>query len=235
MMKTIRNILFAFTRQTFCGLIYATGFFLASGFVLEGKEIAVTNSIQDSGEIDKNTIDRKTLANKRFQFSWSSDERSGLNGIATLKEDGSIEGIGSPNETSWLVDTSGRLIFKHADGRISTRYDKVWLGGGLLSFEGPFLFRKGITHHLIEIEDAALELEHEITPEQAAKIKYSKQRFVYLNPGESCTFRLRDGTEKRIFLVSVREYKDYVIHLRRRAEVKIEIDGKPLELTCVPS
>jgi murein DD-endopeptidase MepM/ murein hydrolase activator NlpD len=34
--------------------------------------------------------------------------------------------------------------------------------------------------------------------------------------------------------VSVREYEDSVIHLVRRADVKIEIDGKPIELTCAP-
>jgi murein DD-endopeptidase MepM/ murein hydrolase activator NlpD len=227
MMKTIRNILSAFTLCT-------TLFFLAFPFVLEGKGAAISNGTQDAGGIDKNIIDRKTLVNRRFQFSWSSDEESGINGIATLKEDGSIEGIGSPNETAWLVNTSGQLLFKHADGRVSTRYDKVWLEEGLLCFEGPFLFKEGITHHLIEVKGTASEREHEITPEQVARIKYSTQRFVYLNPGESYTFRLRDGTEKRIFLVSVREYEDSVVHLVRRADVRIEIDGKTIELTCAP-
>ena len=236
-MKTTKNILFAFTLSTMF-------FFLPSPRVLEGQGAVVSNGIQNTGGIDKNTIDRKTLVNRRFQFSWSSDEGSGVNGIATLREDGSIEGIDSPNETTWLVDTSGRLLFKHADGRVSTRYDKTWLEEGLLRFEGPFLFREGITHHLIQIEGAALpappkatkadEREHQMTPDQAARIKYSTQRFVYLDPGESCAFRLRDGTGKRIHLVSVKEYEDPVIHLTRRAEVKIEIDGKPIELTCAP-
>lgn len=227
MMKTTKNILFAFTLST-------TLFFLPSPRVLEGQGAVVSNGIQNTGGIDKNTIDRKTLVNRRFQFSWSSDEGSGVNGIATLREDGSIEGIDSPNESTWLVDTSGRLLFKHADGRVSTRYDRTWLEEGLLRFEGPFLFREGITHHLIEIEGAAFEREHQITPDQAARIKYSTQRFVYLDPGESCTFRLRDGTGKRISLMSVKEYEDPVIHLARRADVKIEINGKPTELTCAP-
>jgi len=226
-MKTIKNIRFAFALCT-------AFLFLASPFVLEGEEAAVSNGVQDSGRIDKNTIDRKTLANRRFQFSWTSEEGGGVNGIATLKEDGSIEGIDSPNETAWLVDTPGRLLFKHADGRVSTRYDKVWLEEGLLCFEGPFLFREGITHHLIEVEGAASEPVHKMTPNQAARIKYSTQRFVYLDPGESCAFRLKDGTEKRFSLVSVKEYEDSVIHLARRADVKIEIDGKPIELTCAP-
>jgi len=71
-------------------------------------------------------------------------------------------------------------------------------------------------------------------PDQAAGIKYSTQRFVYLDIGESCAFRLADGTEKRLNLVSVKEYEDPVIHLTRRADVKIEIDGKRVELSCAP-
>jgi len=226
-MKIIKDVRFVFT-------LCITFFFLAFPFILEGEMASVSNSTRDSGAIDKNIIDRKTLVNRRFQFSWSSNEGGGVNGIATLKEDCSIKGIRSPNETTWLIDTSGRLLFKHADGKVSTRYDKVWLEEGLLCFEGPFLFKEGITHHLIEIEGAASEQERQITPEQAARIKYSTQRFVYLNPGESYTFRLRDDKEKRIHLVSVKEYEDPVIHLTRRADVKIEIDGKPLELTCAP-
>jgi len=71
-------------------------------------------------------------------------------------------------------------------------------------------------------------------PDQAAGIKYSTQRFVYLDIGESCAFRLADGTEKRLNLVSVKEYEDPVIHLTRWADVKIEIDGKRVELSCAP-
>jgi murein DD-endopeptidase MepM/ murein hydrolase activator NlpD len=233
-MKIIKDIRFVFT-------LCITFFFLVFPFILEAEEASVSNSTRDSGGIDKNIIDRKSLVNKHFQFSWSSNEGGGINGIATLKEDGSIEGIDSPNETTWLIDTSGRLLFKHADGRVSTRYDKLWLEEGLLCFEGPFLFREGITHHLIELEGAASEQwrkpscgEHQITPEQAARIKYSTQRFVYLDIGESCAFQLKNGTEKQISLLSVKEYEDPVIHLTRRADVKIEIDGKPIELTCAP-
>jgi murein DD-endopeptidase MepM/ murein hydrolase activator NlpD len=174
------------------------------------------------------------LVGKRFQFAWSSDKGGGVNGIAVLKADGSIKGIASPNESTWLVDASGRLLFKHADGRVSTRYVKVWTLDGLLHFEGPFLFRKGIIHHLVELKGQALEPENQITPEQAARIRYSTQRFVYLDLGESYTFHLKDGTEKRITLVSVTEYEDSVIHLIRRADVQIAIDGKPIELTCAP-
>jgi murein DD-endopeptidase MepM/ murein hydrolase activator NlpD len=227
MIRTIKNIQSVFALCTAILL-------LVSASVLGGREAAVSNGIENSGGIDKNTIGRKSLVNKQFRFSWTSQEAGGVNGIATLKENGSIEGIGSPNETTWLIDISGRLLFKHADGRVSTRYDKVWLEEGLLCFEGPFLFREGITHHLTEIEGGASEAAHEITPDQAARIKYSAQRFVYLDIGESCAFQLKNGTEKHVSLLSVKEYEDPVIHLTRRADVKVEIDGKPIELTCAP-
>jgi murein DD-endopeptidase MepM/ murein hydrolase activator NlpD len=226
-MKIIKDFRFAFALCT-------SFFFLAFPFIPEREEAAVSNDVRDFSGIDNNTINREILVNRRFQFSWTSQQGRSFNGIATLKEDGSIEGIGSPNETTWLIDTSGRLLFKHADGRVSTRYDKVWLEEGLLCFEGPFLFREGITHHLIELEGAASEPVQKITPEQAAGIKYSTQRFVYLDIGESYTFQLKNGREKQVSLLSVKEYEDPVIHLMRRADVKIEIDGKPIELTCAP-
>ncbi|MBN2128381.1 MAG: PKD domain-containing protein [Sedimentisphaerales bacterium] len=188
----------------------------------------------DDATAEKVAVDRETLSGKRFEFSWSSEDGGGVNGIALLRADGSIEGIGSPNETTWVVDAAGRLLFKHADGRISTRYDKVWREEGVLCFEGPFLFREGITHHLIEIEGATSGREHEMTPEQTRKIKYSTQRFVYLDPGETYRFRLNNGTEKEIRLIWVTEYEDAVVNLKRRADMEVEIDGKPIELTCAP-
>jgi murein DD-endopeptidase MepM/ murein hydrolase activator NlpD len=221
-MKTVETVLVAFA-------LYIT----VASVPSPGQE-AAAGALANTGAGESNTIDRDALVNKRFRFSWSSDEGSGVNGIATLREDGSIEGIASPNESTWLVDASGRLLFRHADGRVSTRYDKVWREDGRLCLAGPFLLREGITHHLVEVAVAAGEPQNEITPAQAARIKYSTQRFVYLDPGESCTFQLRDGTEKHIRLVSVKEYKDSVIHLTRRADVAVELDGRPVALTCGP-
>ena len=227
MMNTTRTILFA--------VAICTAFVpLSSSWAVEGKGSVVSDDMPDSGRIDENAVDRAALIGKRFQFSWTSNEGGGVNGIATLREDGSIEGIGSPNESAWLVDASGWLLFRHADGRVSTRYNKVWLEEGRLRFEGPFLFRDGITHHLVEIEIAVAEPEHKVTPDQAARIKYSTQRFIYLDPGESCSFQLKNGAERQIRLVSVKEYEDPVVHLTRRADVEVEIDGKPIELTCAP-
>lgn len=199
-----------------------------------GARAADPTAVQDSGETEKPKIDREFLAGKRLKFYWKSPRGGGLNGIATLKADGSIHGIGSPNESTWLVDDAGRLVFKHADGRVSTRYDQVRVQQGGLRFEGPFLFRDGIVHLLIETEGPAGGRKHEIQPEQAERIRYSNQRFVYLDLDEAHVFRLKDGTTRTIRLKSVKEFKDSVIGLVRRAEVVVEIDGKPRTLVCAP-
>ncbi len=190
--------------------------------------------VGDSGGTERLKIDKASLAGKRFKFYWKSRDGGGLNGIATLGADGSIHGIGSPNESTWLVDDAGRLVFKHADGRVSTRYDKVRVQDGGLHFEGPFAFREGIVHLLIEIDGAEGGQRHEIRPEQADRIRYSSQRFVYLDLDEAHVFRLKDGTPRTIRLESVKEVKDSIVGLIRRAEVVVEIDGKPLGLVCAP-
>ena len=73
-----------------------------------------------------------------------------------------------------------------------------------------------------------------VSPADAARIKYSAQRFVYLDVGETQTFRMKDGSERRLRLASATEHADSVIELLRRADVAIEIDGKPLALVCEP-
>jgi len=74
----------------------------------------------------------------------------------------------------------------------------------------------------------------EITPADAARIRYSTQRFVYLDIGQSYVFQLKDGSQRRLTLKSVAEQTDSVIGLVRRADVAVEIDGKPLEVVCEP-
>lgn len=73
-----------------------------------------------------------------------------------------------------------------------------------------------------------------ITPEDAARIKYSNQSFVCLNVGETYVYRLKNGQERRIRLQSVTELADSVMGLMRRAEVLVEIDGAALRLVCEP-
>jgi murein DD-endopeptidase MepM/ murein hydrolase activator NlpD len=77
-------------------------------------------------------------------------------------------------------------------------------------------------------------LDQRISAADAARIKYSKQQFIYLDIGETVSFRLADGRIKVIRLVSIREEMDEVIHLVRRAAVRLEVDGETLDLPCGP-
>ena len=63
---------------------------------------------------------------------------------------------------------------------------------------------------------------------------FSTQQFVLLNVDESFAFKLNNGDTRVIRLVSVQEHKDNVVKLMRRAEVRVEIDGKPLDLVSMP-
>ena len=63
---------------------------------------------------------------------------------------------------------------------------------------------------------------------------YSTQAIIGLNVNETFTFKLKSGAERVIRLVSVQEHRDSVINLMRRADVRIEIDGRPLDLACAP-
>lgn len=186
----------------------------------------------EAAEAPRITVE--SLAGRSFRFYWKSDEGGALNDTALLKPDGTIEGIRSPNESTWKLDDEGRLLFLHSDGRVSTRYERVWIRDGGLCFEGPFLFREGIVHSLVEVLDSAPGPESRITPEEAGRIRYSRQRFVYLDPGEAFTFRLRSGEEKTLKLESVEEVRDRVVGLVRRADVVVTVDGQRLELVCAP-
>ena len=63
---------------------------------------------------------------------------------------------------------------------------------------------------------------------------YSAQRVIGLDVGESYTFQLRSGERRVIKLLGIKEHRDSVIRLMRRADVQVEIDGKPLALVCEP-
>ena len=180
------------------------------------------------------SLERASLAGKQFRFSWKSDGGGGFNGTARLSRDGSIQGINSPNESAWELSSSGQLLFRHADGRISTRFESVSLQSGLLRCEGPFLFRDGIVHLLEEVAAPVLSPDESIRPEDAARIGYSRQRFVYLDPGESVSFELESGERRTIELLSVEEQTDSVIQLVRRADLRVAIDGQVLDLVCAP-
>ena len=63
---------------------------------------------------------------------------------------------------------------------------------------------------------------------------YSTQQAIGLDVDEKATVKLKSGAERVIRLVSVQEHRDSVIRLMRRADVRVEIDGRPLDLVCEP-
>jgi murein DD-endopeptidase MepM/ murein hydrolase activator NlpD len=63
---------------------------------------------------------------------------------------------------------------------------------------------------------------------------YSTQQIVGLDVNETFTFKLKNGAGRVIRVISVQEQRDSVINLLRRAEVRVEIDGQPLDLVCMP-
>lgn len=179
------------------------------------------------------TLNEEVLFGKSFRFSWRRGKEGGFNGIATLLKDGTIAGIPSPNETTWLVDDEGRLIFKHRNGAVSTVFNMAEQRDGKHYFEGPFQFREGVIHRLEEI-DVDNTFEQETDTLNRLVRKYSEQRVVCLDVAETHSFILEDGSERTIRLVSATEVRDRVVELVRRAEVQVEIDGEPLRLLCAP-
>ena len=63
---------------------------------------------------------------------------------------------------------------------------------------------------------------------------YSTQQIVWLNVNESYTFKLNNGADRVIRLVSVQDHRDSVVNLVRRSDVRVEIDGRPLDLVSMP-
>ena len=51
---------------------------------------------------------------------------------------------------------------------------------------------------------------------------------------ETVSYKLKSGIERVIRLLSVKEQRDSVAKFVRRADVRVEIDGRPLDLVCAP-
>jgi murein DD-endopeptidase MepM/ murein hydrolase activator NlpD len=69
---------------------------------------------------------------------------------------------------------------------------------------------------------------------ESAIKRYSEQEIIALDVDEEYVFVLKDGSRRIIRLVSVKEHRDSVIRKVRRAEVDVQIDGKPIRLICAP-
>jgi len=183
---------------------------------------------------DEIEVTRELLAGKTFRFTWKKEDQEGFNGNAFLGEDGSITGIASPNESTWAVDKAGRLCFFHRDGRLTTTFGKVSKQYGMLCFEGLFHLQPGIVHRLCQLAQGDNSSGKTTKLSAADRIKYSTQSFLYLDEGESTIYTLKNGVQKSIQLVSVQDHADSVIGLIRRADVRVAIDGRPIELVCAP-
>lgn len=194
---------------------------------------SIVPALAASADMESQTLDEEALFGKRFRFGWKQGSGRGVNGTATLRADGTIEGISSPNETTWLVDGKGRLVFKHRNGAISTIFDKVERRNGMYVFQGPFQLRKGIVHLLEEVDELA---DYRRATDALNRLvsEYSSQQIIGLDIGETHTFSTKDGSERLIRLVSAKETRDSVIGLVRSAAVEVEVDGKRVRLVCAP-
>ena len=63
---------------------------------------------------------------------------------------------------------------------------------------------------------------------------YSTQKIVCLDVGETFAVTLHSGVKRTVRLVSVEESRDSVVNLVRRAEVRVDVNGKAVDLVCGP-
>ncbi|MCP4451462.1 MAG: peptidoglycan DD-metalloendopeptidase family protein [Planctomycetes bacterium] len=194
---------------------------LSAGFgVLQAQEVA--------------EITAKDLTGRRFRFNWRQGNSGGFNGILILDRDGQISGISSRNETAWEVDSKGRLLFKHADGRVTTTFESCERRKGQHFFEGPFHLRKGIAHLLEETGDQPAATPPELSQELPSELLMTNQVMFCLDEGADLRVTLASGRTFSIRLLSVHERRDTVVGLIRRAEVCVAINGQQHDLICAP-
>jgi hypothetical protein len=98
--------------------LVAVAVFLAGASATLCASAQALPSLGDGAALAKQAAERQPgltkgmLRGRQFRFSWKTDRDSSHIGTATLREDGTIAGIASPNETFWLIDGEGRVIFK---------------------------------------------------------------------------------------------------------------------------
>jgi hypothetical protein len=96
----------------------------AGGFALHWREQA---SVQTNRHDEARAVTRDYLVGHIWTFS--HDAGDVISAHVRLDPSGTIEGIDHPNETGWVLDDAGVLVFLHASGEPSTRFDQVnWRG-----------------------------------------------------------------------------------------------------------
>ena len=177
-------------------------------------------------------FERDSVAGKQFRMSWQMDGQRGFVAGLTLETDGRITGSSSDNEAQWQVDRSGNLVFYGRNRNISTTFNQKTFRDGRWFLSGPFQINRSVTHFLEEVPELPKVLDDE-TLNQLIR-PWSKQRIVSLNRGESYRFELADGTSRVVRVDQVQETRDTVLDLVRSAGVRVQIDGRPVDLDCAP-
>ena len=188
-----------------------------------------TSPPESSGEV---LFNRDAVLGRKFRMGWQMDGHRGVITAVTMRADGTVNGAPSENEALWGLDDSGALVLSGRKGGNSVTFSEKTYRDGRWFLSGESLITRGATIFLEEVPELPAVLDDD-TLNRIIR-PWSKQQIVSLNPGESYRFKLSDGTEKEIRLGDVREERDTVIKLVRRAEVELEIDGQPLELVCAP-
>jgi len=189
------------------------------------------NVLQGQDTIELTT---ESLTGRSFRFSWRQGGSGGVNGILVLDQDGRVSGINSPNETSWEIDGAGRLLIRHADGRVSTTFETCEMRQGRYFFKGPFHLRQGIVHLLEESDDQPAAPAPALPEGLPDELLISKQVIFCLDEGIERNVSLPSGRAFTIRLLSVDEQRDSVVDLIRRAVVRIALNSTQHELICAP-
>ena len=184
------------------------------------------------GVKDEALFSRSAVVGRKFRMGWQMDGDRGVITAVTLQPDGTVNGAPSEDEALWKLNDSGDLIFSGRKGRNSVVFSQKTFRDGRWFLSGASEVTRGATILLEEVPVLPPVLDDD-TLNRIIR-PWSKQQIVSLNPGESYRFKLSDGTEKEIRLKDVREERDTVIKVIRRAEVQIEVDGQPLDLVCAP-
>lgn len=174
----------------------------------------------------------QTIAGKRFRMFWHQGEHRGVVADVTLNPDETITGSSTGNQVYWELDRAGNLKFLREDETTTTTFDQNRYVDGRWFLTGSFHLNRDVTHSLEE----ALPLPSMLDDESLNRLvrPWSRQQFVSLNPGESHTYQLADGTTRVVQLEQVKETRDSVLGFVRQANVIVRVNETPLGLECAP-
>lgn len=193
----------------------------------------IADTSATSAEGDGNaTFDRHSVEGREFRMGWKMDGDRGVIAGVSLDPSGEVRGARRDEDALWSFDDNGNLVFSDRNGRTSVTFSQQNFRDGRWFLSGPSNLDRGLTMTLEEVPALPRVLDDE-TLNRIIR-PWSKQIIISLNPGESYQFELRDGTARTIRLEQVRETRDSVMGIVRRADVSLLIDQRPVELVCAP-